>query len=150
MHSSNPPPVLKPGGRTGLTAVVTALCFAGTLFFSPFIAAVPSQAYAPALIIVGLLMLSPVTKIPFDDFTELIPSFAVVALMSFTYNIGIGITAGFVLYPLCKLASGKLRKSSRDYGCLPLCHCCSSCFIRILRQAFHYRQNFPGFVLHFK
>jgi len=95
------------GGRTGLTAVVTALCFAGTLFFSPFIAAVPSQAYAPALIIVGLLMLSPVTKIPFDDFTELIPSFAVVALMSFTYNIGIGITAGFVLYPLCKLASGK-------------------------------------------
>jgi AGZA family xanthine/uracil permease-like MFS transporter len=95
------------GGRTGLTAVVTALCFAGTLFFSPFIAAVPPQAYAPALIIVGLLMLSPVTKIPFDDYTELIPSFAVVALMSFTYNIGIGITAGFVLYPLCKLVSGK-------------------------------------------
>ncbi|PYV87206.1 MAG: guanine permease [Acidobacteria bacterium] len=98
------------GGRTGLTSVVTALCFAGTLFFSPFVSAIPPQAYGPALIVVGLLMLSPVVKIPFDDFTELIPAFAVVALMSFTYNVGIGITAGFVLFPLCKLVSGRLRE----------------------------------------
>ncbi len=98
------------GGRTGLTAVVTALCFAGTLFFSPFMAAIPPQAYGPALIVVGLLMLSPITKIRFDDFTELIPAFAVVALMSFTYNIGVGITAGFVLYPFCKLISGQQRE----------------------------------------
>ncbi|HKW66636.1 MAG TPA: NCS2 family permease, partial [Terriglobales bacterium] len=76
------------GGRTGLTAIVTAVCFAGTLFFSPFVAAIPPQAYGPALIVVGLLMLAPITKIRFDDFTELIPAFAVVALMSFTYNIG--------------------------------------------------------------
>jgi adenine/guanine/hypoxanthine permease len=95
------------GGRTGLTAVVTALCFAGTLFFSPFVAAIPAQAYGPALIIVGLLMLAPITRIQFDDFTELIPAFAVVALMSFTYNIGVGITAGFVLYPFCKLVAGR-------------------------------------------
>jgi AGZA family xanthine/uracil permease-like MFS transporter len=98
------------GGRTGLTAVVTALCFVGTLFFSPFIAAIPPQAYGPALIVVGLLMLAPITKIRFDDFTELIPAFAVVALMSFTFNIGIGITAGFVLYPFCKLVAGRLRE----------------------------------------
>ena len=98
------------GGRTGLTSVVTALCFAGTLFFSPFVSAIPPQAYGPALIVVGLLMLSPVVNIPFDDFTELIPAFAVVALMSFTYNVGIGITAGFVLFPLCKLVSGRLRE----------------------------------------
>jgi AGZA family xanthine/uracil permease-like MFS transporter len=98
------------GGRTGLTAVVTAACFGVTLFFSPFIAAIPAQAYGPALIIVGLLMLSPITKIKFDDFTELIPAFAVVALMSFTYNIGVGITAGFVLYPFCKVISGRLRE----------------------------------------
>lgn len=98
------------GGRTGLTSVVTALCFAGTLFFSPFVSAIPPQAYGPALIVVGLLMLAPVVKIPFDDFTELIPAFAVVALMSFTYNVGIGITAGFVLFPLCKLVSGRLRE----------------------------------------
>ena len=95
------------GGRTGLTAIVTALCFGLALFFSPFVAAIPAQAYGPALVVVGLLMLEPITKIKFSDFTELIPSFAVVALMSFTYNIGIGITAGFVLYPFCKLAAGR-------------------------------------------
>jgi adenine/guanine/hypoxanthine permease len=98
------------GGRTGLTAVVTALCFAGTLFFSPLIGAIPAQAYGPALIVVGLLMLSPMAKIQFEDFTELIPAFAVVALMSFTYNVGIGITAGFVLYAFCKLVSGRVRE----------------------------------------
>jgi AGZA family xanthine/uracil permease-like MFS transporter len=101
---------IEAGGRTGLTAVVTALCFAGTLFFAPFISAIPPQAYGPALIIVGLLMLAPITRIQFDDFTELIPAFAVVALMSFTYNIGIGVTAGFVLYPFCKLVAGRVRE----------------------------------------
>jgi AGZA family xanthine/uracil permease-like MFS transporter len=98
------------GGRTGLTAVVTALCFAVTLFFSPFVAAIPAQAYGPALVVVGLLMLEPITKIAYADFTELIPAFAVVALMSFTYNIGIGITAGFVLYPFCKLVAGRWQE----------------------------------------
>ncbi len=97
------------GGRTGLTAFVTALCFAGTLFFAPFISAIPPQAYAPALIFVGLLMLAPVTRIPFDDLSELVPAFGVIVLMAFTYNIGIGMTAGFVLYPLCKLFSGRWR-----------------------------------------
>src|SRR5512142_1472556 len=98
------------GGRTGFTALVTAACFALALFFSPFVAAIPPQAYGPALIVVGLLMLAPVTRFRFDDFTELIPSFAVVALMSFTYNIGIGITAGLVLYPLCKVVAGRGRE----------------------------------------
>ena len=98
------------GGRTGLAALVTAACFALTLFFSPVVAAIPAQAYAPALIIVGLLMLAPVTSLKFDDFTELIPSFAVIVLMSFTYNIGIGITAGFVLYPFCKVSAGRIRE----------------------------------------
>ena len=97
------------GGRTGLTAVITALCFAGTLFFAPFISAIPPQAYGPALIFVGLLMLSPITHIPFDDLTELVPAFGVVVLMAFTYNVGIGMTAGFILYPFCKLISGRLR-----------------------------------------
>jgi AGZA family xanthine/uracil permease-like MFS transporter len=98
------------GGRTGLTAIVTALGFGVALFFSPFVAAIPPQAYGPALVVVGLLMLEPITKIKFNDFTELIPSFAVVALMSFTYNVGIGITAGFVLYPFCKLVAGRWRE----------------------------------------
>jgi AGZA family xanthine/uracil permease-like MFS transporter len=98
------------GGRTGLTAVVTAACFAGALFFSPFIAAIPPQAYGPALIFVGLLMLSPVTRIPFDDLSELIPAFGVIALMAFTYNVGVGMTAGFVLCPFCRLVAGRARE----------------------------------------
>ncbi len=95
------------GGRTGFTAVVTALLFAMALFFTPFVRSVPGEAYGPALIVVGLLMLAPITKIDFDDYTELIPAFVTVILMSFTYNIGIGVTGGFVLYPFCKVVSGR-------------------------------------------
>ena len=95
------------GGRTGFTAVVIALLFAVSLFFAPFVRSVPGEAYGPALIVVGLLMLAPITRINFDDYTELIPAFAVVILMSFTYNIGIGITGGFVLYPFCKVVAGR-------------------------------------------
>lgn len=98
------------GGRTGFTAVVTALLFAIALFFAPFVTAIPAQAYGPALIVVGLLMLAPITKIKFEDYTELIPAFAVVVLMSFTYNIGVGITGGFFLYPFCKLVAGRHRE----------------------------------------
>ncbi len=98
------------GGRTGLTAIVTALCFAGTLFFAPFISAIPAQAYGPALIFVGLLMLTPITRIPFDDLTEVVPAFGVIVLMTFTYNVGIGMTVGFILYPFCKLVAGRLKE----------------------------------------
>ncbi|HEY7406598.1 MAG TPA: NCS2 family permease [Candidatus Angelobacter sp.] len=101
---------IESGGRTGLTALVAAACFALTLFFSPFVAAIPAQAYGPALIIVGLFMLEPITKINFTDYSESIPAFAVVSLMCFTFNIAVGITAGFVLYPLCQLVAGKLRQ----------------------------------------
>lgn len=101
---------IESGGRTGFTSVITALCFASALFFAPLVGAVPPQAYGPALIVVGLLMLSPILKIDFGDYTELIPAFAVVALMSFSYNIGVGITAGFVLYPFCKVVAGRWRE----------------------------------------
>jgi AGZA family xanthine/uracil permease-like MFS transporter len=98
---------IEAGGRTGLTALVTGSCFLLTLFFAPFVATIPPQAYGPALIIVGLFMLAPITRIDFGDYTESIPAFAVVSLMAFTFNIAIGICAGFVLYPICKLVSGK-------------------------------------------
>ncbi len=97
------------GGRTGLTAVVAALFFGLALFAAPLLTRIPPEAYGPALVVVGLMMLSPVTSIPFDDATEAIPALSAIALMSFTYNIGIGIMAGFLLYPLCKLAGGKAR-----------------------------------------
>src|SRR5579863_655050 len=97
------------GGRTGLTAVVVAALFAMSLFFAPLVASIPAAAYAPALIVVGAMMVAPVVKIDFDDYTELIPAFTVIALMSFTYNIGVGITAGLILYPLFKVATGRYR-----------------------------------------
>ena len=59
------------------------------------------------------MMIAPVVKINFDDYTELIPAFTVIALMSFTYNIGVGITAGLILYPLVKLAAGRYQRNPR-------------------------------------
>ncbi len=103
---------IEAGGRTGFSALVTAFLFLLSLFFAPFLTAVPSQAYGPALIAVGLLMLTPVRNIAFSDYTELFPALAVIVLMSFTYNIGIGITAGFVLYPFFKLTAGRHREVS--------------------------------------
>jgi adenine/guanine/hypoxanthine permease len=101
---------IEAGGRTGITALVTAGCFALTLFFAPFVTSIPPQAYGPALIIVGLFMLEPIARIDFSDYSESIPAFAVVTLMCFTYNIAVGISAGFILYPLCKLVAGKIRQ----------------------------------------
>ncbi len=98
---------MEAGGRSGFTAVVTALLFLSTLFFSPFIKLIPPLAYGPALMMIGVLMLSSVAKINFKDNTEAIPAFVVVVLMSFTYNIGIGITGGFILYPFLKVVSGR-------------------------------------------
>lgn len=100
---------IEAGGRSGLASVITALLFLLALFFAPLFTAVPACAYGPALIFVGLLMMMPITKLNFDDLTESIPAFSVIILMSFTYNPGIGITAGFVTYPLVKLFSGKWR-----------------------------------------
>jgi adenine/guanine/hypoxanthine permease len=101
---------IQAGGRTGLTAVVTALLFLSALFFAPAFSVVPPYAYGPALIVVGLLMVAPVTRLTFDDLAEAIPAFTVIVLMSFTYNIGVGMTAGFVLYPLLKLLTGRARE----------------------------------------
>jgi AGZA family xanthine/uracil permease-like MFS transporter len=101
---------IEAGGRTGLTAIVTGLLFGLALFFSPLVTAIPPQAYGPALIVVGVLMASPVTRINFNDFTEVVPSFTTVALMSFTFNIAVGMTAGFLLYPFCKLVAGRGRE----------------------------------------
>jgi AGZA family xanthine/uracil permease-like MFS transporter len=98
------------GGKSGLTAVVTAFLFLTALFFAPFLTVVPAFAYGPALVIVGMLMLRPIRKLRFDDLTELVPAFSVITLMSFTYNIGMGITGGFVVYPLMKLIAGRLRE----------------------------------------
>jgi AGZA family xanthine/uracil permease-like MFS transporter len=95
------------GGRTGLTSVVTGILFILALFFSPLASLIPDAATAPALIIVGALMLESVTKIDFNDFTESMPAFLTIVLMPFTYSIANGISAGLVLYPLLKLVTGR-------------------------------------------
>lgn len=98
------------GGKSGLTAVFTALFFLLGLFFAPIFGSIPQAAYGPPVIIVGMLMLSPIKNINFDDLSEVIPVFTVIVLMSFTYNLGIGMTGGFVVYPLIKSLSGKIRE----------------------------------------
>ncbi|MCX7958064.1 MAG: NCS2 family permease [Deltaproteobacteria bacterium] len=103
---------IEAGARTGFANIVTAVLFLLCLFLAPLFSSVPSCAYSSALIVVGMLMLSPVVNLNFDDLTEVIPAFTVVALMCFTYNIGIGMTAGFVIYPLIKLFSGKIKEVS--------------------------------------
>ncbi|MBC8524341.1 MAG: NCS2 family permease [Chlorobium phaeobacteroides] len=103
---------IEQGGKTGLTAVVIAVLFACALFFSPLLTIVPPQAYGPALVVVGMFMLQPVTRFDFDDYSELMPGFLTVALMIFTFNIGIGITAGFIAYVSIKVLTGRIREIS--------------------------------------
>ena len=103
---------IEAGGKKGLTAVVTAFLFLGTLFFAPVLSAVPPYAYGAALIIVGLLMISPIAHLKFDDLAETIPVFLTMTLMSFTFNLGIGMTAGFVAYPLTMMISGRIKTVS--------------------------------------
>lgn len=98
---------IEAGGRTGFTSVVVAVLFALSLFFAPVFTAIPAAAYGPALILVGILIMEPIRRIDFQDLTELIPAMIVVVFMSFTYNIGVGMTAGFVIYPIFKLFIGK-------------------------------------------
>jgi AGZA family xanthine/uracil permease-like MFS transporter len=102
---------IREGARTGLASVVTATLFAIALFFIPLLEPLQSlrYAYAPALVIVGMLMLPAVTKIDVDDLTELVPAFATIVVMVFTYNNANGLTAGLVLYPIVKVLAGRWR-----------------------------------------
>ncbi len=100
---------IREGARTGLAAVTTAALFAVSLFFIPLVAPLQQlkYAYGPALIAVGVLMINSVRGIDFDDLTELVPAFATIVMMVFTFNIGNGLTAGLVLYPVMKIATGR-------------------------------------------
>jgi AGZA family xanthine/uracil permease-like MFS transporter len=95
------------GGRTGLTAVIVGVAFLLSLFLFPLAEIIPLEAAAPALVIVGFLMLSVVREIPWDDLEIAIPSFLTIVLMPFTYSITNGIGAGFIAYTFIKVARGK-------------------------------------------
>lgn len=98
------------GGRTGLTALVVAICFAVSSLFSPLLAIVPNAATAPILIIVGIMMLSSLKNIHWDDMTEAIPAFFTSIFMGFAYSITHGIAAGFITYTLVKVFKGQAKE----------------------------------------
>ena len=100
------------GGRTGLTALTVAVLFVLALFFSPIIAMVGSYApiTAPALVIVGSMMMQSVTKIRWSDYTEAMPSFLIIAGIPLTYSIADGLALGFISYPIVKLIAGQGRQ----------------------------------------
>ncbi len=97
------------GARTGLASVVTGLLFVAALFLTPLVSVVPSEAAAPALVVVGCLMLAQVRKLDLTDFSLALPAFLTIVLMPFTYSITNGVGAGFVSYVVLQTVKGKAR-----------------------------------------
>ena len=100
------------GGRTGLTSVVVAILFALSSLFSPLIAIVPAQATAPALILVGVMMLASFADINWLDLEEAVPAFFASVFMGLCYSISYGIAAGFIFYTIAKVIKGKTNEVS--------------------------------------
>jgi AGZA family xanthine/uracil permease-like MFS transporter len=98
------------GGRTGLTSVITAICFLLSMVFAPFVIAVPGWATAPALIVVGVLMAAPLKDINWRDLTEAIPTFFAATTMAFFYSISTGIAFGFIFFCITKVATGRSKE----------------------------------------
>ncbi|MEM9768939.1 MAG: NCS2 family permease [Cyanobacteria bacterium P01_D01_bin.71] len=98
------------GGRSGFAAVVTAGCFLLSIFFIPLLSAIPGYATAPALLIVGVLMMGSVAGIRWSDPAESIPCFLTILLMPLTFSIAEGLAVGFIVYPLVKAFQGKAHE----------------------------------------
>lgn len=101
---------IEAGGRTGVTAIVVALLFLAALFFAPLLTAIPAHATGVAIVAMGVLMLGAMATLDFADYTEWVPAFLTIVLMAFTYNIGVGMTAGLIAYPVLKLCTGRVRE----------------------------------------
>lgn len=98
------------GGRTGFTSVITAACFAVCILLAPIVGMVPSAATAPALIVVGVLMMSSFSEINWSDFEEACPAFLAAVFMPFAYSITTGIGIGFITYTVVKVFKGKYKE----------------------------------------
>ncbi|MDF2513107.1 MAG: xanthine/uracil permease family protein [Herbinix sp.] len=103
---------IEAGGRTGLTSVVTAACFVISIFLAPIIGIVPAQATAPALIAVGVMMLSSFADVKWTDLEDAIPAFFAAIFMGFCYSISYGIAGGFIFYCIVKIVKGKTKEIS--------------------------------------
>jgi AGZA family xanthine/uracil permease-like MFS transporter len=100
------------GARTGLASVVTGICFLLTTFLAPLVAVIPYEAATPALVIVGFLMMTQIKLIDWDDYGIGIPAFLTIILMPFTYNISVGIGAGFVTHVVIRVVQSRGKEVS--------------------------------------
>ncbi len=103
---------IEAGGRTGLTALVTALLFGAALFFTPVIGLVPVYATAPALVAVGIFMFRSIRKIPLESFSDIVSAFLIIVLMPLTYSISMGLTFGLLAWVVLKAVSGDAKNIS--------------------------------------
>ena len=117
------------GGRTGLTAFSTAVCFALALFFSPIFLAIPGAATAPALIVVGVMMMPSIKRIHWDDYCKAIPAFMTIVMMPLCYSISDGILIGVITYVLCHAVAGKFKEISITMWVLAALFVCKYIFI---------------------
>ena len=117
------------GGRTGLTAFTVAVLFALALLFSPVFLALPGAATAPALVIVGVMMMTPVAKIDWEDYSESIPAFITVLMMPVAYSISDGILLGVISYVLLNACAGKFKKITVTMWILAALFICKYIFI---------------------
>ena len=117
------------GGRTGLTAFSTAICFILALFFSPLFLAIPGAATAPALIVVGVMMMSPLKSIHWEDYCRAIPAFLTIIMMPLAYSISDGILIGVISYVLCHVVAGKFKEISITMWILAALFICKYIFI---------------------
>jgi AGZA family xanthine/uracil permease-like MFS transporter len=117
------------GGRTGLTALSTAVCFVLALFFSPLFLAIPGAATAPALIIVGVMMMPSIKRIHWDDYCKAIPAFLTIIMMPLAYSISDGILIGVISYVGCHAVAGKFKDISITMWVLAVLFICKYIFI---------------------
>ena len=117
------------GGRTGLTAFSVVICFALALFLSPIFLAIPGAATAPALIIVGVMMMPSIKTIHWDDYSKAIPAFVTIIMMPLAYSISDGILLGVIAYVICHAISGQFKKISITMWVLAALFICKYIFI---------------------
>ncbi|MBR6747266.1 MAG: NCS2 family permease, partial [Muribaculaceae bacterium] len=103
---------IEEGGRSGLTSFSTSICFIIAIFFAPFFLSIPSSATAPALVLVGVMMMASIAKIDFTDYSESIPAFICVIIMPLSYSISDGIVLGLLSYVIINVCCGKFKKLS--------------------------------------
>ena len=106
------------GGKTGMTSLVVAFMFFLALFFTPLFTMIPAAASSSVLVIIGIFMMSPITKINFDDYSEFIPAFLTMIMMPLAYSIAEGIAFGMLSYVILKVLTGRYKELNIAMICI--------------------------------